>query len=138
MIKLSEYIYENKSNNEYNMFIIIKPGFLSKKDDIFKSLEENDWKIINKKTFKMSHETAEELYEMHKGKDFYSDLCDYMSNGRCICCTCFKDCRSPVKEMDKLKNELRKKYGKDDMRNTLHSSDSNKNVKREANIIFQQ
>lgn len=136
MINLKEYINESKENKQYNMFIIIKPGFLSVKDEIFKIIEEDGWEIVNKKTFKMPHETAEKLYEMHKDKDFYTDLCDYMSSRRCICCTCFKDCKSPVKSMDRLKSKIRDKFGKDELHNCMHSSDSDKNVRREKNIIF--
>jgi nucleoside diphosphate kinase len=36
----------------------------------------------------------------------------------------------------KLKDNIRKTYGKDEMRNAIHSSDSKANVKRESNIYF--
>ena len=38
--------------------------------------------------------------------------------------------------MDKIKDEIRKKWGKDDMKNAMHSSDSLQNAARESNIIF--
>ena len=36
----------------------------------------------------------------------------------------------------KVKDEVRDKYGKDDMKNCMHSSDSKENVEREADICF--
>ena len=38
--------------------------------------------------------------------------------------------------MDKLKDKVRDMWGKSEMRNAMHSSDSLKNVKRETKIIF--
>ena len=40
--------------------------------------------------------------------------------------------------MDKLKDQIRNKWSKDDMKNVMHSSDSLQNVKRESKIIFDE
>ena len=39
--------------------------------------------------------------------------------------------------MDKLKDKVRDAWGKDDMKNGMHSSDSLENVKREYKLIFE-
>ena len=38
--------------------------------------------------------------------------------------------------VDKIKDEIRNKYGESDMKNVLHSSDSLDNMKRESSIYF--
>ena len=45
-------------------------------------------------------------------------------------------CNYGDKDMLKLKDEIRNKYGKDEMRNAIHSSDSGLNVYRESKIYF--
>ena len=122
MISLSQYILESK-DNYVNGFVILKPEFLDHSEEWLKTL-------------KLTKEQAEEFYKMHKGKDFYDDLCKYMSSGKCLCCKCYKECSDPIEEMDKIKDEIRKKWGKDDMKNAMHSSDSLQNAARESKIIF--
>jgi nucleoside diphosphate kinase len=42
----------------------------------------------------------------------------------------------PFGEVKKIKDEIREKYGESDMRNVLHSSDSQENMDAEALIFF--
>ena len=151
MKTLKEYISENRifeqdivkvDNNstkedQINGFCILKPGFLDHKDDFMKMLSNNGWRTIQQVQRTLSHEEAEELYKMHKGKKFYNDLCDYMSGNDSICCMCYKDCDNPIKDMKTIKDMVRKAWGIDDMRNGMHSSDSLDNVKREYKLIFE-
>ena len=141
MISLSKYVKNNctvkeSKDNYVNGFVILKPGFLDHSDEWLKILQDNEWDILDKQTLTLSKEQAEELYKMHKGKDFYDDLCKYMSSGECLCCKCYKECSDPIEDMDKIKDEIRKKWGKDDMKNAMHSSDSLQNAARESKIIF--
>ena len=134
MKTLIRFIKEQSA--ELNAFVILKPEFLKYEQQWLDMLTNNDWQIIQKKKLKLTHEQAEELYKMHKDKDFYKDLCDYMSSDDCICCTCHKDCKDPINEMKKLKDKARDAWGKSEMKNAMHSSDSLKNVERESKIVF--
>ena len=134
MKTLIQFIKEQSA--ELNAFVILKPEFLKYEQQWLDMLTNNDWQIIQKKKLKLTHEQAEELYKMHKDKDFYKDLCDYMSSDDCICCTCHKDCKDPINEMKKLKDKARDTWGKSEMKNAMHSSDSLKNVERESKIVF--
>ena len=135
MISLKDYI--NESNvNDPNAFVILKPGFIDYFEELKDKLEESKWEILDSCQTKLSLEQAQELYKMHSKKDFYNDLCKYMSSDNCICMKCRKDCKDPIKEMTTIKDKFRDAYAKDDMRNTMHSSDSLENVKRESKIIF--
>ena len=137
MKSLLTYIKENKDIYN-NSFVILKPEFLSHKNEWIEALQNNEWDILDKKQLTLSKDQAAELYSMHKGKDFYDDLCKYMSSGECLCCKCYKECNNPIEEMDKLKDQIRNKWSKDDMKNVMHSSDSLQNVKRESKIIFDE
>lgn len=134
MKRLSQYISEAVS--EINGFCILKPEFLDHIDDWVKMLQNNGWQIIQKKQLKLSNELASELYSCHKDKDFYSDLVQYMCSDDCLCCQCHKDCDDPINDMNKLKDKCRNAWGKNDMKNAMHSSDSLENVDRERKIIF--
>ena len=119
-----------------NGFAILKPGFLDLQKDFENELEDNGWKISDLTKIKMSLDDAKNLYKSHEKEDFYYDLCKYMSSDKCIAYELYKDCKDPIKDLKKLKDKVRDKWGKDDMKNCMHSSDSLENVKRESDICF--
>ena len=137
-MKSFKQTFFNENVNNINGFVILKPEFLDHEEDFIKLLKNNGWDIIQKQRRTLSNDEASELYKMHKDKDFYKDLCKYMSSGDCLCCLCHKDCKDPIKDMDALKDKVRKTWGKDDMKNAMHSSDSLDNVNRESKLIFEK
>lgn len=137
MKSLKQYIFEQIENSlEMNGFCILKPGFLEYEEQFLDILKNKGWQIVRKTKCHLTDEQAHELYKPHKDKDFYEDLCKYMISGECICCSCHKNCEEPIKEMYKLKDLIRNKWGEDEMRNAMHSSDSLENVNRETKIVF--
>ena len=130
------YFIENA--NTINGFVILKPEFLDHEEEFLKLLKNNGWDVIQKQKRTLTGDEAAELYKMHKEKEFYKDLCKYMSSGDCLCCMCHKDCNDPIKDMDMLKDKVRKTWGKDEMKNGMHSSDSLDNVNRESKLIFEK
>jgi len=137
MISLKDYIINESKEDYVNSFAILKPEFLEHEEAWLKMLEDDEWDILDKKKLTLTKEQAEQLYMMHKGKDFYDDLVEYMSSGECLCVKCYKECEDPIEEMDSLKDKVRDKWGKNDMKNAMHSSDSIENVKRESKIVFE-
>lgn len=135
MKKLSTLI-ETHTVDRINGFAILKPGFIGHEEDFINLLKNNNWRIIQKKRGVLTQDQAEALYLMHKDKDFYNDLCKYMCSDECVCCTCQKDCKNPIEDMKSLKDKVRDKWGEDEIRNAMHSSDSMSNVERESNIVF--
>ena len=135
MKKFSTFILE-ADNIKLNGFCILKPEFLEHEEDFLALLKNNGWKIVQKKKLLLTKEQASNLYSPHKDKDFYKDLCDYMSSGECLCCSCHKDCENPIEDMKKLKDKVRENWGKDEMKNGMHSSDSLENVNRESKICL--
>ena len=119
-----------------NGFCILKPQFMNYKDDFLSMLNDNGWTIQQSSCRKLTRNEAEQLYKSLAKKDFYNDLCDYMICDDCLCCACHKDCKDPVGDLKQLKHGFRDKYGIDEMRNGMHSSDNAKNVDREIEIVF--
>lgn len=130
MKSLVEFITESQNKKE---FMIIKPEFLHLKNQILDYLK--DFGIIPiremRKTLTLSE--AKKLYKPHSKEDFYQALCDYMSSGDSIG---FVLCNYKGADLLKIKDNIRKKYGVDEMRNAVHSSDSGLNVYRESKIYF--
>lgn len=137
MKTLSSFISE--SLDSQREFVILKPEFTNKDRDFEELLNNHGWKVIQKKKQTLTKEKAEKLYAMHRHKPFYDALINYMSSGPCICYSVFTDDKTkkdPVKDMSRIKDEVRKVWGKDDMKNAMHSSDSEDNVERETNICM--
>lgn len=129
------YLNEDK-DMPVNGFAILKPGFLDVQDDFENLLSDNGWTISDFRKVKMSQDDAKNLYKCHEKEDWYDDLCKYMSSDKCICYELHKDCKDPIDDLKKVKDIARKKWGKDEMKNCMHSSDSIDNVKRESKICF--
>lgn len=143
MKSLSKFIYEQLSVPEnIKAFTIIKPGFLQYTDEIHDYIVNKGF-IMHDHTYpmKLTSTQAQELYKPHKEKDFYGDLCNYMTSDDMIATIwTFDNEKHPntntISLMKEIKDHFRDKYGKDEMKNCMHSSDSLDNVKREAKIIF--
>lgn len=114
-------------------FVIIKPEFLRYQQEIEDILLSNGFSINKKLKKTLSLDEAMNLYKMHESEDFYEDLCKYMSSGDSIG---YILNNRKNKDLSKLKDQIREKYGRSDMKNVMHSSDSQENVTRESKIYF--
>ena len=52
--------------------------------------------------------------------------------------TCKKLCNDPIQDMNIFKDKIRSEWGKDEMKNAMHSSDSLENVIRESKICMKK
>lgn len=64
----------------YSLFII-KPGCVSKREEVLKLLEENAIKVEAMEETILSRKQVEKHYEEHFGKSFYDTLVEYMTTG---------------------------------------------------------
>lgn len=121
-------------------FCIIKPGFLNHEQEICSSLQDKGWTINKKKRLTLTAAQSASLYHSHKDKPFYDNLCKYMSSGPCICMsvqnTTCKSHNSEISSLCKCKEQFRQQWGKDDMKNVFHCSDSPEASEQEMNVIF--
>lgn len=140
-IKINEdgYGYNTTMLPDYDGFIIIKPGFLKYTDNIIKDLHRLDFVIIEAREKTLTHEEAETIYSVHKGKPFYDKLIRYMTSGPSIgmiLLSPFSDRESAIETLKQLKEKYRKRYSIDKIHNVIHSSDSYQNVIYEAEAFF--
>ena len=129
----------NKRSNDYDyVFIIIKPGFERISDLIINRIKEDGWNISRTCAKRLLPVEAKKLYSIHKDEDWYDDLCKYMSSGPSIAILWSRKKKDsdPFKDMEKIKDELREKYGESDMRNVMHSSDSEEHQNNEMHIYI--
>lgn len=121
------------------IFVIVKPGFEGLCKDITDIFSEKQWKLKRTKPKQLTFREAKQLYFVHRKEDFYKDLCEYMSSDISIGMIFEKNCKlnkDMFDEVDKIKDKIRKKWGKSEMKNVLHSSDSLSNMERESQIYF--
>ena len=133
MKTVTTLINEGLINQTKQEFVIIKPGFLKYSTRILDELLAKGFVVRNRSIQKLTLETAREIYIPHKDESFYDDLCQYMSSDYSMGVTLLN-----TKGLDlvAIKDEIRKRYGVDEMRNAIHSSDSVENMKRESKLYF--
>ncbi len=130
MQPLTEYITESLNQG----FVIIKPGFLEHEDEIREEMVKRGLFINSTCRKHLTLDEAKTLYSLHKDKDFYDDLCEYMSSGESI--AFITRGQHTTKNTIKIKDMMRGKYGEGEMRNVMHSSDSLKNAVVETSVYF--
>ena len=130
MKSLVEFITESQNRKE---FMIIKPEFLQYRNEILEFLKQHNIIPIQELRKTLTLSEAKKLYKPHSKEDFYENLCEYMSSGDSIG---FVLCNFGNSDLLELKDQIRDKYGVDEMRNAIHSSDSGLNVFRESKIYF--
>lgn len=136
MKTLTNYYEDLVLDPKANCFCMLKPGFVKYKDEFEKLLRVHGWKICKTCTKLFTRPEIEEFYICHKDKGFYNKLCDYMITEACQCYAVYKHIKNPVKDMESFKEKIRQEWGEDEMRNGMHSSDSDDNVKREIELAF--
>lgn len=125
--------------NYKSIFVVIKPGFLNIADEIIKYYKKHGWCIEKTIAKKLTIDEAKELYKVHAEESFYEDLCNYMSSDISRAFIFYKISNlktDTFEEATILKDEIRKKWGESDMRNVVHSSDSQENMDHESAIYF--
>ena len=143
MKSFNQFIKEYLSTPENcKAFIIIKPGFLQYQDEIFDYINQKGFIMYDHTNpMKLTDKQIKDLYCCHSKEDWYNDLCKYMGSDDIVAAEYMFDYdkhpdTNTIKLMKDIKHHFRDKYGKDDMRNCMHSSDSLDHVQKEGKIIF--
>lgn len=127
--------------------LVIKPDAVERNltGEIIKRVEENGFRILKLKMFTFNLETAERFYEIHKEKPFFRDLVEYITSSKSVAALLEREngvafLREVVGKTDPVESPpgtIRRCYGIDIQRNSVHASDSLENGKREISIIFE-
>ena len=125
---------------------IIKPDAVERnlENEIKTIFQKNGFKIVKEKKLKLEKSEAEQFYKVHETKQFYNDLCTYLSSGTIVVMilekeNAIKSNRELMGATDPSKAEegtLRKIFGKSIDKNSVHGSDSSDNAKIEIDFFF--
>jgi len=125
---------------------IVKPDAVERnlENKIKSFFKEKNLKIIKSKKVHITKEEAAEFYKVHQTKQFYQNLCNYLSSGPILVMVLEGEeavsiNRQIMGATDPLKAKegtLRKMYGLSIDKNSVHGSDSVENAKTEIGFFF--
>ena len=125
---------------------IVKPDAVERnlESRIKSFFEKKNLKIIKSKKVHITKEEAAEFYKVHQTKQFYQNLCNYLSSGPILVMVLEGEeavsiNRQIMGATDPLKAQegtLRKMYGLSIDKNSVHGSDSVENAKTEIGFFF--
>lgn len=126
--------------------LILKPDAFKRSlvGEIIKKVEMKGFRIVNMKFDHLSRKKAEKLYEVHKGKDFFKDLIDFMTSGPILAIEVEGEnaillmrkligaTKPEEREMGSIRGDLTLGLTE----NLVHASDSKENYEFERSVIF--
>ncbi len=127
--------------------LIIKPDAVKKNliGEILKRIMDSGFKIIGMKMLWLNKEQGGKFYTIHRGKDFYDWLVDFISSGP-IVVACLTAADAPAKlravvgATDPKKaapDTIRNLYGTSVGENVVHASAPDENPQREIDFFFE-
>ena len=129
-----------------NTLSIIKPDATKRNLTglINAKFEKAGLKIIAQKRLKLSRETAEKFYEIHKERPFYKDLVDFMISGPVVvqvlrgenAVKLNRDVMGATNPEDANIGTIRKEFAESIEANSVHGSDSLENANLEVSFFF--
>lgn len=127
--------------------LILKPDAFKRNlvGEIIKRIEMKGFKIVNMKFEFLSREKAEKFYEVHKGKNFFDDLINFMISGPILSIEVEGEnaifllrkligaTKPEEREMGSIRGDLTIGLTED----LVHASDSKENYEFERSVIFE-
>lgn len=133
-----------KNRNDLTYSYIKAENGMENAEEILRRTKEAGFKIIGKKIFRYSEQTAKKLYEEHEGKPFYERLINFACSADIIALLLQKN--NAVEEWRKFIGETKNptkgtirhlfQIPNDGEKNVIHGTDSNKKVPIEALPVF--
>ncbi len=126
--------------------VLIKPDGIERKliGEIIGIYEKKNLNIVGLKMLKATRELAEKHYEEHKGREYFEELIEYITEDK-ICALVIEgehvidNIRKVNGDKDPLKvdmGSIRGKYSSNKTRNLVHASDCIESAEREIGIWF--
>jgi len=144
-------------NNQYTLSII-KPDSFRKghTEEIIKLLELNDLKVASfinpssgiklplRKTLHLTKDEAQGFYHVHSERQFFDDLCNFMSSGPCVVMVLegpnavsrYREIMGTTDPSKAAEGTIRKLYASSIDENSVHGSDSPENAAIEIEYFF--
>ena len=127
-------------------FTMVKPEAVDAGNTgaILKMIEESGFRIVALKKVQLSSERAGVFYQVHKERNFYGELVDYMSSAPLVAAVLEKenavaDFRELIGATDPIEasdGTIRKLFAESKSKNAVHGSDSDENAQIEADFHF--
>tara|TARA_B110000438_G_scaffold189206_1_gene180828 strand:+ start:111 stop:515 length:405 start_codon:yes stop_codon:yes gene_type:complete len=125
---------------------MIKPDAVQRNliGSIITLIEANNLIVKKMKMIKLSTDDAEKFYIIHKDRDFYSNLIEYMTSGQVVvlvlegdnAISIYRDLMGSTNPSEAKEETIRKLYAVDTTRNSVHGSDSPENATIEIEFFF--
>ncbi|MFQ5510566.1 MAG: nucleoside-diphosphate kinase [Candidatus Krumholzibacteriia bacterium] len=126
--------------------LMIKPDMVEQRlhGEIIAFVLRNRFNINKLRVLAMDRDTAARFYEVHKERDFYPALMEYMTSGPVVAMEIegegvverIRTFIGPTNPLDALPGTVRYMYGKSIQNNAVHASDSPESAKKELAIVF--
>lgn len=126
--------------------LIIKPDAVERKliGEIIQRIERKGLEIKALKMENIILEKAEKHYEIHKGKDFYNGLIEFITSGPVVlmvveginCIQIVRHMAGSTSPLDAIPGTIRGDYSMDTLRNIVHTSDSVETSTKEIKNFF--
>jgi nucleoside-diphosphate kinase len=125
---------------------ILKPDCLEKKvhGKVIQQIIDAGFAIRGMRLLRLTKESAQKFYEVHKERPFYNDLVTYMTSGPVIPMCLekenavfgFRKLIGATNPANAEEGTIRKLYAESIERNIVHGSDSDENAKKEIAHFF--
>ncbi len=126
--------------------VLVKPDAMERNlaGKIIARLEEGGMKLVGLKMIHLSKEMAERHYAVHRDKPFFSNLVNYITSSPIVAAVfegedAIERIRQIMGATDPAKAEpgtIRRDFGLDIERNSVHGSDSPETAKKEIELFF--
>ncbi|MEW5766723.1 MAG: nucleoside-diphosphate kinase [bacterium] len=132
------YPYELKDKVDYSV-VIVKPNVFNnphdpRLGDVINSISRAGMYIIGAKVQSLTPEQAMEFYLPHKGKHFYDELVDFMSNKKSLALL-YEGVNARKEIRTAALSVVRDAYSDDILANTVHTSETKEDFLREAAVV---
>ncbi len=127
-------------------FAMVKPDGVAKglTDEIIARIDRAGLKIVSMRRMKLDRGLAEELYSVHRGKDFFERLVEHVLSGEVVVMLVEGDrAIARIRELlgatdptKAAKGTIRSDFGSSITENIIHAADSAENAGRETRIFF--
>jgi len=128
--------------------VMIKPDGVERNliGKVISIFEEKGLKVVALKKVRLSKEQAKAFYIVHKERPFYEDLTNYMSSGPIVAMVLegenaikrVREIMGATDPKEAAEGTIRKLYGLDKEKNTVHGSDSPESAAREIAFFFSE
>jgi len=109
-------------------------------------IESSGLKIIAQKRILLTESQAKDFYDVHKDKNFFTDLVQYMTSGPVVvqvlegenAVVFYRDLMGATNPKEAKMGSIRNKYALSIEANSVHGSDSLDNANKEIDFFFKE